>query len=84
MARDPRPEHDDRDGRDAANRRDTNERSATAGSRDRHRDNDDVRDPTSPDDRLGTAPDTKHEARGDARENVGDTARDQVGRSENL
>lgn len=84
MARDPRTEHSDRDSRDAASRRDTNERSANAGSRDRYRDNDDVRDPTAPEDRLGTAPDTKNEARGHARDNVGNTVRDQVGRSENL
>jgi hypothetical protein len=45
------------------------------GSRDRHRDGDDVRDPIPDDQRLGTRPDTKTEARGGARENVGDTAR---------
>ena len=42
--------------------------------RDKYRDNDDMRDPIPPDDRLGTKPDTKTEARGDARENVGNNA----------
>jgi hypothetical protein len=42
--------------------------------RDKYRDNDDMRDPTS--DRVGTDPDTKAEARGDAREAVGNTARE--------
>jgi hypothetical protein len=46
------------------------------GSRDRYRDNDDVRDPIPDDQRLGTSPDTRTEARGDARENVGNTSRD--------
>ena len=45
------------------------------GSRDRYRDNDDVRDPLSADDRAGTRPDTRNEARGDARENVGNHSR---------
>ncbi|HYC51411.1 MAG TPA: hypothetical protein VEB19_09925 [Gemmatimonadaceae bacterium] len=44
-------------------------------SRDKFRDNDDVREPLSPDDRSGTRPDTKSEARGDARETVGNNAR---------
>lgn len=48
---------------------------SAGGSRDRYRDNDDVRDPLSGDERTGTAPDTKAEARGDARENIGNTAR---------
>ncbi len=48
---------------------------SAGGSRDKYRDNDDVRDPLSADERTGTAPDTKAEARGDARENVGNTAR---------
>lgn len=45
-------------------------------SRDRYRDNDDVRDPTPSDQRVETHPDPKTEARGDARENVGNVARD--------
>ena len=45
------------------------------GSRDRYRDNDDVRDPVPPEDRAEVKPDTKSEARGDARENIGNTAR---------
>ena len=45
-------------------------------SRDRYRDDDDMRDPIPDDQRLGTKSDTKSEARGDARENVGNTARD--------
>ena len=45
------------------------------GSRDRFRDNDDMRDPLAADDRAGTSPDTRNEARGDARENVGNHAR---------
>ena len=47
----------------------------TTGSRDKYRDNDDVREPLSPDDRSGTSPDTKSEARGDARETMGNSAR---------
>ena len=43
--------------------------------RDRYRDNDDVRNPVSPDDRVEPDPDTKSEARGDARENVGNNSR---------
>jgi hypothetical protein len=43
--------------------------------RDKHRDNDDVRDPLNTRDRNETKSDTKSEARGDARENVGNTAR---------
>ena len=45
------------------------------GSRDRYRDNDDMRDQLTGDEREGTSPDTKAEARGDARETVGNTAR---------
>lgn len=45
-------------------------------NRDRHRDNDDVRDPLGPDERSGVHPDTKSEARGDAREAVGNTTKD--------
>lgn len=45
-------------------------------NRDRYRDNDDVREPLKPDERVGVHPDTKSEARGDAREAVGNTARD--------
>ena len=43
-------------------------------SRDKHRDNDDVRGIVQ--DRTETSPDTKSEARGDAREAVGNNARD--------
>jgi hypothetical protein len=51
-------------------------RNANVGrDRDKYRDNDDVRDPTPPEDRMETNPDTKSEARGDARENIGNTAR---------
>ena len=45
------------------------------GSRDRYRDNDDMRDPLAANERGGTSPDTKNEARGDARENVGNHSR---------
>lgn len=45
-------------------------------NRDRYRDNDDVRRPLEPDERVGVHPDTKSEARGDAREAVGNTKRD--------
>jgi hypothetical protein len=55
--------------------RDRNEAGASQGNRDKHRDNDDVRGPTPPNDRSDTSPDTKSEARGSARENVGNTAR---------
>ena len=52
----------------------------TAGKseRDKYRDNDDMRNPLSADERAGTDPDTKNEARGDARENIGNTARGTV------
>lgn len=43
--------------------------------RDKFRDNDDMRDPVPPEERLDTKPDTKSEARGDARESVGRNAR---------
>ena len=43
--------------------------------RDKYRDNDDMRDPTPPDQRSDTKPDTASEARGDARETVGRNAR---------
>lgn len=46
-----------------------------AGSRDRYRDNDDVRDPIEGEERSEAKPDTKSEARGDARENVGNHSR---------
>ena len=52
-----------------------NDSGSTDRARDKYRDNDDVRDPTPPEDRSDTSPDTKSEARGDARENVGNTAR---------
>lgn len=45
-------------------------------NRDRYRDDDDVRDPLSSDERSGVHPDTKSEARGKAREAIGNTARD--------
>ena len=45
------------------------------GSRDRYRDNDDVRMPLGADQRADDSPDTRNEARGDARENVGNHAR---------
>ena len=45
------------------------------GNRDKYRDNDDVREPLSPEDRNEPRPDTKSEARGDARENVGNNSR---------
>jgi hypothetical protein len=48
---------------------------SNSASRDRYRDNDDVRQPASPDERNETAPDTRFEARGDARDAVGNNAR---------
>jgi hypothetical protein len=45
------------------------------GNRDKYRDNDDVRDPATSDERNEPKPDTKSEARGDARENVGNHSR---------
>ena len=67
----------DADGRGGPEREDVigDEGAHRPGSRDRYRDNDDLRDPIPDDQRLGTSPDTKTEARGDARENVGNTAR---------
>ena len=53
------------------------ERNTSGSDRDKYRDNDDVRNPLPPDERVGTTPDTKAEARGDARENAGNTTRDQ-------
>jgi hypothetical protein len=47
----------------------------SGSSRDRYRDNDDVRQPLEGDDKTGGSADTKSEARGDARENPGNTAR---------
>jgi hypothetical protein len=47
----------------------------SGASRDRYRDNDDVRQPLEGDDKTGGSADTKSEARGDARENIGNTAR---------
>lgn len=55
-------------------RRDNEQSNTSGSSRDRYRDNDDVRNPVPPEDRMATKPDTKGEARGDARENVGNTA----------
>ena len=50
--------------------------SENAGTnRDPYRDNDDVREPLSPDERSETKPDTSSEARGDARETVGNNTR---------
>ena len=45
-------------------------------NRNRYRDNDDVRHPVDPDERVEVHPDTKSEARGNARDAVGNTARD--------
>ena len=45
-----------------------------ATSRDKYRDNDDVRDPEPADQRVDTKSDSKAEARGDARESVGNNA----------
>jgi hypothetical protein len=44
-------------------------------SRDKYRDNDDVRAPEPSDQRVDTKSDSKSEARGDARENVGRNTR---------
>jgi hypothetical protein len=44
-------------------------------SRDRYRDNDDMRESLSGDERMGVKPDSRNEARGDAREAVGNNAR---------
>jgi len=52
-------------------------RNSSGSDRDKYRDNDDVRDPLPPDQRVGTKSDSKSEARGDARENIGNTAHDQ-------
>lgn len=49
--------------------------SSSPASRDRYRDNDDVRDPIEGDQRNETKPDTKAEARGTTRENVGNNSR---------
>jgi hypothetical protein len=43
--------------------------------RDKYRDNDDVRDPTPPEDRNEPRPDSKSEARGDARDDIGNNTR---------
>jgi hypothetical protein len=51
------------------------DRNTSGSGRDRHRDNDDVRDPARDDLRGEPAPDTRDEARGSARENVGNHAR---------
>jgi hypothetical protein len=48
---------------------------SASGSRSRYRDNDDVRDPTAPDQRQDVKSDSKSEARGSARENIGNNAR---------
>jgi hypothetical protein len=55
--------------------RDSQDARAQSETRDKFRDNDDVRDPLSTNERTGIAPDTRNEARGDARENVGNVAR---------
>jgi hypothetical protein len=44
-------------------------------NRDPYRDNDDMRDPLSGDERMGVKPDSRSEARGDARETVGNNVR---------
>jgi hypothetical protein len=44
-------------------------------SRDRYRDNDDVREPLEGDAKTGGSSDTRSEARGDARENIGNHSR---------
>ena len=46
-----------------------------SASRDKYRDNDDMRGPLSGNERTGVDSDTKTEARGDAREDVGNVAR---------
>ena len=46
-----------------------------SSSRDKYRDNDDVRDPIEGAQRNETKPDTKAEARGSARETAGNNAR---------
>jgi hypothetical protein len=51
------------------------DRQQAGGSRDRYRDNDDVRDPGGPDARNDVGSDSRSEARGDARESVGRHAR---------
>ena len=56
------------------------EAGSTGASRDKYRDNDDMRDPLPSDQRIETKPDTKSEARGDARETVGRNARGTDGR----
>ncbi len=43
--------------------------------RDKYRDNDDMRDALTGDERIGVKPDSRNEARGDARETVGNNAR---------
>ena len=43
--------------------------------RPQYRQNDDVRDPISSDQRSDTKPDSRFEARGDARENIGNNVR---------
>jgi len=62
-------------GNDEGRSRDLTDAAPQPGSRDRYRDNDDVRDPLAADERAGTKPDTRSEARGGARENVGNHAR---------
>lgn len=60
--------------------RDPNRGEHTEGrDRNKYRDNDDVRDPIAPADRMGSKPDTKSEAKGDARESIGNTAHKQYG-----
>jgi hypothetical protein len=58
-----------------ANDRDTDAGQSGTTGRDRYRDNDDMRDQLTGDERTGTSPDPKAEARGDARETVGNNAR---------
>ena len=49
--------------------------SSNSGNRSPYRDNDDVREPLSGDQRQDVKSESKSEARGNARENIGNTAR---------
>jgi len=49
--------------------------SQPSSHRPQYRQNDDVREPTPPDQRSDTKPDSRFEARGDARENIGNNTR---------
>jgi hypothetical protein len=52
-----------------------NQESQPSSHRPQYRQNDDVREPTPPDQRSDTKPDTRFEARGDAREGIGNNTR---------